>query len=292
MTDQPELDEHSGVNTTGHSWDGIKELNTPLPQWWLTINYISIIWAIGYCVFMPSWPGLPGMGYLKGIRHHSERANVAKAMDQLHLARAENATSLTRISLDQVEHDPDLLQFAMAAGRSAFGDNCATCHGANGVGSVGFPALNDDVWLWGGKVDEIKHTITVGIRSEHEDSRFSKMPAVGREELLDEGEIRNVAEYVLFISGNEHDGEMATKGAPVFAEQCASCHSVDGTGDRTQGAPNLTDTKWLYGGSRGTIVETITNARFGQMPTWEKRLEPWAINALAVYVHSLGGGEE
>jgi cytochrome c oxidase cbb3-type subunit 3 len=292
MADKPEIDEHTGVSTTGHEWDGIKELNTPLPKWWLYINYVSIIWAIIYCIFMPSWPGLPGMGYFKGIRHHSERANVAVAMDKLKQARAANATSLTSVSLDTVENNPDLLQFAMAAGRSAFGDNCATCHGSNGVGSKGFPALNDDVWLWGGKVDDIKQTITYGIRSGHDEARFSQMPAFGRDELLTGAEIQDVANFVLSLGGSDHDAAAAARGSATFEEQCSICHAEDGSGDRFQGAPNLRDAEWLYGGSKETIVETISNSRFGVMPTWEQRLEPWTIDALAVYVHSLGGGEK
>ncbi|PHR62474.1 MAG: cytochrome-c oxidase, cbb3-type subunit III [Robiginitomaculum sp.] len=291
MTDKPELDGHSGVFTTGHEWDGIRELNTPLPKWWLYINYISIIWAIIYCIFMPSWPGLPGMGYFKGLRHHSERANVAVALDKLQAARAANAQSLTSVSLDQVENDPDLLTFAMAAGRSAFGDNCATCHGSNGIGSIGFPALNDDVWLWGGNLDEIKQTITYGIRSGHDEAHFSQMPAFGRDELLSVSEISDLTELVLAMGGSDHDQSAATRATVNFDEQCSICHAEDGTGDRYQGAPNLIDSEWLYGGSRRAITETITNSRFGIMPTWEQRLQPWTIDSLAVYVHSLGGGE-
>lgn len=291
MADKPEIDEHTGVSTTGHEWDGIKELNTPLPKWWLYIIYISIVWGIIYTIFMPSWPGLPGMGYFKGLRHHSERANVAVAIEKLQTARAANAGKLTNISLEQVENDPDLLQFAMAAGESAFGDNCATCHGASGVGVPGFPALNDDVWLWGGTLDDIKQTITVGIRSGHDEARFSQMPAFGRDGMLGGAEIADLSEYVLSLSDSEHDAVAAKRASANFDEQCSICHADDGTGDRSQGAPNLRDTEWLYGGSRVAITETITNARFGVMPTWEQRLQPWQIDSLAVYVHALGGGE-
>lgn len=291
MADKPEIDEHSGVKTTGHEWDGIKELNTPMPKWWLNIIYVSIVWGLIYTLFMPSWPGLPGMGYFKGLRQHSERANVAQAIEKLQIARAAHATSLMTISLAEVEADPDLLQFAMAAGESFFGDNCATCHGSNGVGATGFPALNDDVWLWGGNVDQIRESINVGIRSTHDETRYSQMPAYGDDEILTAPEISDLVEYVLAIGGNDHDPQAASRATTNFEEQCSVCHAVDGTGDRSQGAPSLVDVVWLYGGTKEAINTSITKSRFGVMPTWEQRLEPWTIDALAVYVHSLGGGE-
>lgn len=291
MADKPELDEHSGVTTTGHEWDGIKELNTPLPRWWLMILYGCIVWAIIFTILMPSWPGLPGMGYWHGIIHRSARATVAEDIKTLEASRATDEKLLLKTPLNQVEANPELQAFALEAGEAAFGENCVACHGAGGAGSTGFPALNDDVWLWGGKLADIKQTITYGIRNDNDNARYSQMPSFGKDGILDKEQVADVVEYVLSLSGQEHDAAKAGKGAGIFQEQCSVCHGDDGKGNRMQGAPNLTDIKWLYGGTRADITYTVTNARFGVMPAWEDRLKPYTIDALAVYVHSLGGGE-
>lgn len=291
MADKPELDEHSGVMTTGHEWDGIKELNTPLPRWWLMIMYACIVWAIIYTIIMPSWPGLPGMGYWHGLRGHSERANVAESMKALDASREAMAKALLTTPLNQVEKNPELQAFAMAAGEAAFGENCAACHGAGGAGSVGYPALNDDTWLWGGKLADIKQTIQHGVRNEDPDTRYSQMPAFGKDGILDQAQVADVVQYVLSLSGQEYDAAKAAKGAGIFQEQCSICHGENGKGDQTQGAPNLTDAIWLYGGTQADITYTVNNARFGVMPAWKGRLQPYTIDALAVYVHTLGGGE-
>ena len=184
MTDQTkEIDVPSGTETTGHSWDGIKELNTPLPRWWLIVWYGTIIWAIIYMIFMPALPALPGMGTnTPGLRNHSDRDNVAVAVQELRSERAAESGVLLDASLEQIETDRDLQQFALAMGDSLFGDNCATCHGAGGRGAKGYPALADDIWLWDGTLDGIQYTITHGIRDpENEDTRFSLMPRFGRD---------------------------------------------------------------------------------------------------------------
>ena len=285
-----EIDEHSGVETTGHEWDGIKELNNPLPRWWLIVFWVSVIWAIGYWILMPAWPGITG--YTKGIRNHSERANVAADLAALDAERAEATQRLIAApSLEAIENDPELLQFAMAAGGSLFGDNCATCHGAGGQGFKGYPNLNDDSWLWGGSLNDIRQTITAGRRSTHPDTTNTIMLAYGRDGLLSRDQISDLTNLVLRFSGQEHDAEAAARAEPVYAQQCVSCHMVDGTGDRAQGAPNLTDAIWLFGGDRAEIYETIWNGRAGVMPAWEGRLSEEEIIALSVYVHALGGGE-
>ncbi len=287
---EKEIDQHSGVETTGHAWDGIKELNNPLPRWWLIVFYISVIWAIGYWVVMPAWPGITG--YTKGIRNHSERANVAEQLSELDAARAEDTRRLLAApSLEAIENDPDLHQFAMAAGASLFGDNCATCHGAGGQGFKGYPNLNDDAWLWGGTLDDIKTTLLYGRRSTHPQTTNVVMMAYGRDGLLNRDQISDLTDYVLGLSGQEHDKVAVERAAPLYAQQCAACHGAEGKGDQTQGAPNLTDQIWLFGGDRETVYETIWNGRAGVMPAWERRLSEKEILALAVYVHSLGGGE-
>lgn len=289
MSDK-EIDQHSGVETTGHSWDGIKELNNPLPRWWLIVWYISIIWSIGYWVVMPSWPGITG--YLQGTRNHSERENVTEAIAQLDQARADATRRLlTAPDMETIENDPSLHAFAMAAGESLFGDNCATCHGAGGQGFKGYPNLNDDSWLWGGSLEDIRQTVRYGIRSGHPDTHLSVMQAYGSGGILPRETVDDLVQYVRGLSGQDHDAPAADRAAPVFQAQCAQCHGAAGMGDQSQGAPNLTDPIWLYGGDPATIRETLWNGRNGVMPAWEGRLNEEEILALAVYVHSLGGGE-
>lgn len=289
MSKRGEIDKVSGTQTTGHEWDGITELNTPLPRWWLWVLYATIVWSAGYWVLYPSWPTLTG--YLAGTLNQSQRAEVAVAVQDLKAQRAQQGRLLTSATLEQIEANPDLLQFAREAGRSAFGDNCATCHGSGGQGFKGYPNLNDDVWIWGGKLEDIRRTIQVGVRSTHPDARQSQMPAFGRDALLDTKQIDDLTEYVLSLSKRKANGAAVARARTLFGEQCASCHGADGTGNRELGAPNLADGEWLYGGSRDDIRAQIVNGRGGVMPTWGARLDPMTVDALAVYVHSLGGGE-
>lgn len=295
MTDQThekDIDAHSGTETTGHSWDGIKELNTPLPRWWLYIWYATIVGSIVYMVLMPAWPGLPGGTNTKGLLGASDRTAVAAEVAELKSARQDRAAALIDASLDEITTDRDLQQFALAMGESQFGDNCATCHGSGGRGAKGYPSLADDVWLWDGSPEGIEYTIRHGIRHDGDtSSRFSLMPAFGRDGLLQTSEINDLVDYVLSISGSEFDSEAAARGSATFANQCALCHGANGQGDRTQGAPNLTDQEWLYGGSPADIRDTIYNARNSHMPAWEGRLDDATIKALAVYVNTLGADE-
>ena len=281
------------VETTGHSWDGIEELNNPLPRWWLIVWYVTIIWAVGYMIMMPAIPALPGMGTnTTGLSGQSDRVAVAAAVEQLQTERQASSVSLLDASLEDIENDRNLQQFALAMGGSLFGDNCATCHGAGGRGAKGYPALADDVWLWDGTLDGIEFTLRKGIRhNENDETRFSLMPSFGRDGLLSPQEVDDLAEYVLNFSHRSHDEDAVERAAPIWQTQCASCHGVDGAGDRNQGAPNLTDTEWLFGSDPADIRETIYNARNSHMPAWEGRLDDASIKALAVYVHSLGGGE-
>jgi cytochrome c oxidase cbb3-type subunit 3 len=275
--------------STGHEWDGIREYDNPLPRWWLYIFYATVVWAIGYWVLMPAWPLVSD--YTRGILGHSQRRDVAVAIQAQKDARQGLGDRLASATPQQIEADPSLHEAAMAWGRSAFGDNCATCHGSGAQGFKGYPNLNDDIWLWGGTLEEIRHTITVGVRSTGEETRLSQMPAFGRDQILEPKQINDAAEYVLNLSGRSADAAAAARGAGLFAENCASCHGEDAKGKKEFGAPDLTDAEWLYGGDKTTIVETISKARNGVMPTWSGRLDAPTINALAVYVHSLGGGK-
>ena len=289
---EKEIDAATGVETTGHEWDGIRELNNPLPRWWLYIFYACIVWAVIYWILMPAWPALPGMGSnTPGIRNHSDRAIVAADIEKLHSERAEAGKKLVSASLDEIVADQSLLQFAMANGESVFGDNCATCHGSGGQGARGYPRLGDDIWLWGGSLDEIERTVKFGVRQDNDESRSSMMPAFGRDQLLTIDEVRSAAHYVRTLSGLEEASPASEKGAVIFAAQCTACHGETGTGDRAQGAPNLTDAEWLYGSEYDTVYETIFNARNSKMPAWGERFDEPTVKALAVYVHSLGGGE-
>ncbi len=290
--DNKQVDTFSGVEDTGHEWDGIRELNNPLPRWWLWIFYASVAWAVVYMIAMPAIPFASGGLNTPGLRGHSDRANVEADMADLQAARSTDAARLLTASLEEIETDRDLQQFALAMGESAFGDNCATCHGASGVGFIGYPALADDVWLWDGTLEGIEYTIRNGIRHDGNDkTRLSAMPAYGRFDMLSEAQIDDLVEKVLMLSGQDGDPAAAARAEQTFATQCAACHGPDGRGNRDLGAPNLTDADWLYGGDREAIYTTIYNARNSHMPAWEDRLDDATIRALSVYVHALGGGE-
>ncbi len=284
-----EIDDVSGTQTTGHEWDGIKELDTPMPRWWLGLFWATIVWAIGYWIVYPAWPGISS--YTHGLLDHSQRDRVTADVASLKAARADREKALGRASLSDIQTNPDLLQFAMAAGKTAFGDNCAGCHGAGGQGAPGYPNLNDDVWLWGGKLGDIEHTITVGVRSTSPQTRQSEMPGFGRDGILKPAQIDDLVEYVVHVSDRSADAGAVRRATPLFADNCAACHGPAGRGNRTMGAPNLTDNEWEYGSTRDAIKDQIWNGHGGVMPTWGGRLSPEEIKALAVYVHSLGGGE-
>jgi cytochrome c oxidase cbb3-type subunit 3 len=284
------VDAVTGTETTGHDWDGIRELNTPLPRWWLWLFYITIIWAIGYWIAYPSWPLLSG--YTHGVLGWSSRSAINSDLAALRAQRGAMAEQLAAAPLDQILADPKLLDFARAQGRTAFADNCAPCHGAGGGGAKGYPNLNDDDWLWGGKLDDIALTIRHGVRSTDEKSRAGSMPAFGRDKLLDRAQIEAAADYTRSLSGLPVPANAnLALGKKVFAETCAACHQENGKGNREIGAPDLTDQIWLYGPGREAIIEGLTNGRGAVMPAWSPRLDDTTIKALTVYVHTLGGGQ-
>jgi cytochrome c oxidase cbb3-type subunit III len=284
-----EIDHVTGVETTGHEWDGVKELNKPLPKWWVWTFYATIVWAIGYWIAFPAWPTLSG--YTKGVLGYSQRATVAKEVSDAKAAQTQFRDKLAATPLDKVKLDADLLRFAMAAGGNAFQANCAPCHGRGAQGFAGYPNLNDDDWLWGGRIEEIHQTIMFGVRSDRKETRTSQMPRYGLDKLLDDKQINDAAEYVLSLSGKASDEAAVARGKTLFAEQCSTCHGADAKGKQEQGAPNLTDAIWLYGNSRQAIIESIRTGRGGVMPAWAGRLDPETLKSLAVYVHNLGGGK-
>ncbi|SEL91617.1 cytochrome c oxidase cbb3-type subunit 3 [Bosea lupini] len=289
--EDPHVDAATGMPTTGHEWDGIRELNTPLPRWWLGIFYATIVWSIGYWIVYPAWPLLTDT--TKGVIGYASRIDIGADMARLKAQRAAQAAGMTDATPAQIKADPTLFQIAMAQGKAAFGDNCAACHGVGGAGARGYPNLNDDDWLWGGSLPAIQQTIRHGIRvAGDNDTRVSQMPAFGRDGVLKREEILAVASHVRELAGLSTEPKADLKlGRKVFADNCAACHGATGKGNQELGAPNLTDAISLYGMDMASLTETIANSRNGVMPAWAGRLDETTIKALTVYVHSLGGGQ-
>ncbi|KFC70474.1 Cbb3-type cytochrome c oxidase subunit [Bosea sp. LC85] len=286
-----ESDVATGQSTTGHEWDGIRELNTPLPRWWLGIFYATIIWSVGYWVIYPAWPLLTDA--TRGVIGYASRQEIEDDLAIMRKDRAALASGLADASLEQIKADPALFRVAMAQGKAAFGDNCAACHGVGGSGAKGYPNLNDDEWLWGGSLAAIQTTLQHGIRvAGNNDTRVSQMPAFGRDGMLKKEEVSAVANHLRELAGlsTAPKADLAL-GRKVFADNCAACHGPAGKGNQELGAPDLTDAISLYGMDLASLTETITNSRNGVMPAWGQRLDPTTIKALTVYVHSLGGGQ-
>lgn len=295
MSDKNNKDE---VQTTGHSWDGIEELNNPLPRWWLWTLYACIVWAILYSIAYPAWPLIKGA--TPGLLGYSTRGEVAKDIAAAEAANSELTSRLATADLASLREEPELYSYAVNGGRAIFAANCSQCHGsgAAGVQVGGYPNLLDDDWIWGGEIEQIAQTITHGIRNEQSpDAHYSQMPAFGTDGLLENAEIDAVVQHVRAISGQEHDAALAVAGSEIFYDNCAACHGDNGEGNIDIGAPNLSDAIWLYGGSEQTIRKTIYEARFGVMPAWSEEyrvgtgLNQSEINAVATFVHQLGGGQ-
>ena len=286
-----QVDAKTGKSTTGHEWDGIQELNTPLPRWWLWTFYACILWAFGYWVLYPAWPLLHGA--TPGVLGWHSRTAIVQDLKELQTLRAPSVDKLQAASLDEIEKTPDLLTIARDQGSALFANNCAPCHGAGGQGSKGYPNLNADRWLWGGTLKEIQATITHGARWDADpDTHSSLMPSFGRDGILKPKEIVATANFVRSLSGlrTEAGADLAL-GKKTFADNCAPCHGEQGKGNKEMGAPNLTTKVWLYGNSLADIVHRITVGGGGQMPAWGARLSGEEIKALTVFVHSLGGGQ-
>ncbi len=289
MPTKIEKDEISGTHTTGHEWDGVKELNTPLPKWWLWTFYATIAFSLLWVVLYPAFPIWGARGTLGWIAREAVVADTLAAQQRM-------APMLARIraaSPEQILADDELRRFAIAGGRGIFANNCAGCHGAGGQGAPGgFPSLVDDEWLWGGTLGAIRHTIRHGVRAnESDDQRQSQMPRFGADGMLNAAQIGDVAEFVLSLSNRATDAAAAARGRTPYDENCAACHGDRGQGNRELGAPSLADQVWLHGSDRAAIMRSIANPRTGVMPSWQGRLDAAAINMLAVYVHQLGGGE-
>ena len=291
MAERKRIDEPTGTETVGHEWDGIEELDTPMPRWWLWTLYATIAWAVVYTVLYPAWPMISSA--TAGTLGWSSRGQLEAEMKAEADRKRPVELALAQIPIERLPEDSKLLNAAVQGGAAAFKVNCVQCHGSGAAGTKGYPNLNDDDWLWGGDLKAIHKTLENGIRQPGDkQTRTSQMPAFGRDGILQPNEIQYLTSYVRTLSGAEKPGAASQRGAALFAVNCAACHGADGKGNRALGAPNLTDKIWLYGGDRTSIAETITNSRYGIMPAWGQRLDPVTVKMLAAYVHSLGGGEK
>jgi cytochrome c oxidase cbb3-type subunit 3 len=284
-----EVDTPTQTETTGHEWDGIKELDTPMPRWWLWTFYATIVWGVVYTLLYPAWPMVSRA--TPGLLGYSSRQDIAADIAEAEAANSALDARLVGGDLSAVADDPELLRYATAGGAAVFRNYCSQCHGAGAAGVVGhYPNLLDDDWLWGGTLDDIRQTLTHGIRHDADaDTRFSQMPPFG--EMLEPAEIDGLVRYVLSLSGQGDGSAGAGAARQTFLDNCASCHGENGTGGREFGAPNLADGIWLYGGDPASVRTTIEYAHFGIMPAFAGRLSEADIAKVAVYVHSLGGGE-
>jgi len=290
MPTKPEKDTAESTLIRSHEWDGIQEMDNPLPRWWLYIFYVSIAIALLYYVLYPAIPFFNS--HTTGLLNYTSRQQLDIDMAAAAEGQASYIAKIADRSPAEIRSDPELLNFALAGGKATFADNCAPCHGAGGAGRPGYPSLADDVWLWGGSLDAIQQTMKHGVRWQaDDDTRVSEMPRFGKDELLNPAQIRDVTQYVLSLTNAATDADAAQRGAAVFAEQCVVCHGANGVGNQEIGAPRLSDAVWLYGGTADDILRQISAARHGVMPAWQGRLDDTTLKMLTVYVHSLGGGK-
>jgi len=283
------LDPVTGRETTGHEWNGIEELSTPVPKIVFFFLLVTGLFAIGYWVLMPAWP--TGSSYTKGLLGIDQRKVVAQQVQEAAAGRAAWTGRIASMSYAEIERDPALMRNVKDTGRTLFLDNCAVCHGAAGMGGPGFPNLAARSWLWGGSPEAIAQTITKGINSATDDTRVSQMQAFGSDGVLTGDQIRSVAAYVRSLSGQtlaDDDKARLPAGRQVFVANCVACHGDDGRGKHDVGAPDLTDSVWIHGGDAQAVFDTIYSGRQGHMPHWSARLSPTDIRILALYVGTLG----
>lgn len=285
-----EIDDFTGVETTGHEWDGIKELDNPMPRWWLWTFYICIAYSIGYVIYYPAIPLVSSV--TQGISGITTRQLVEEELQAVQQAKSVVSSKIEAASFDEIRNDETLNRFSIAGGKSTFKVYCTQCHGSGAQGGPGYPNLNDDDWLWGGDIEAIYTSIKHGIRTDDdEDARVSEMPGFGADEILEPAAIKAISHTVLSMAGLDHDAASAKQGVALYQENCADCHGEKGKGDIEQGAPNLTDAIWFYGNTADKIIAQINAPRHGVMPAWGERLGEATVKQLAVYIHSLGGGQ-
>jgi len=284
-----ERDPHTGYLTTGHEWNGIKELNTPVPRAVYFFLIATALFSLGYWILFPAFP--LGSTYTKGLLGVDQRATVNESLQRASLNRKGWTKQIETQDYQTIQADPALMAIVRQTGRTLFGDNCAACHGLHAKGRKGFPNLTTESWLWGGDPEAIAETIRVGINSGHPNSRVAQMLAFGRDNILPRADVENVVSYVQSLSdsaaANQIPQEQLDSGKTIFAANCASCHGEDGKGKSDLGAPDLTDRNWIYGGDPQSIFTTVWHGRQGQMPAWENRLGPLERKILALYLVDL-----
>ena len=254
--------------SVGHNFDGIEELNNPLPRWWMWIFWISIIFSVGYLFLYP------GLGNFKGFLGWTSKGQLVAEEKQADAKYGPIFAQYYAAPIEELAKQPQ----ALKVGKSLFANNCATCHGADAHGAVGFPNLADDDWLFGGSPQEIETSILKG--------RNGVMPPMGAAIGGDEG-IKEVTAYVRSLNNQKVDQELVAAGQQKFNMICSACHGVDAKGNKFLGAPNLTNNVWLFGGSEEAIMKTIKNGRNSKMPAHEKLLGKEKVHLLAAYIYSL-----
>jgi cytochrome c oxidase cbb3-type subunit 3 len=283
-----EQDPHTGFTTTGHEWNGIKELNTPVPRPVYFFLIATFIFSVGYWLLMPAWP--TGADHTKGLLGFDDRGRLAETLKKAALDRASWTQRIAAEPGTQVQADAGLMKIVRQTGHALYGDNCAVCHGTDAKGGKGFPDLTTSSWLWGGDPATIAETIRVGINSSHAESRVSQMLAFGRDGMLPAADINNLTAYVRSLSGHEAPAGAIAAGKAAFAANCVSCHGDDAKGKTDVGAPDLTDASWIYGGDVQSVFASIWAGRQGHMPSWEGRLSEVDRKVLALYLADLKAG--
>ncbi len=286
-----EKDSVTGQMTTGHEWDGIKELNHPLPKWWVYVFWVTVIWAIAYTVFMPAWP-LPN-GFTPGVGNYSSRADLDAEVKKQTAERSVWLSKMQGLTVDAINGDNKLRSYALAGGKAVFKERCAACHGSGGVGAPGlYPILVDDEWAWGGTLADIEQTIKYGVRNSNSQSRQSEMPKLGLSQSLDATKVGLVADYVVALSQMSASAA-GMPGEAIFIEECSACHGPAGVGIKEMGGPPLNNNIWLFKDPakdvRTTVIEQVNAPKHGTMPAWIEVMDENTIKMLAVYVGSLGG---
>ena len=280
----------TGRITTGHEWNGIEELETPIPRVVFFFLGAAFLFSLICWFLYPTWPLV--WSYTKGLLGTDQRQVVTRQVEDAAAMRAVWTGEIEKKSYAEIEADPALLRAARETGRTLFVDNCAACHGVNATGGVGFPDLAAKAWLWGdGSPEALEETIRVGINSTNDDTRTSQMMAFGHDGMLQIDQINAVVAYVRSLSGltpAEGDAARIEPGKEVFAANCVACHGENAKGNKDLGAPDLTDANWLYGSDPQSVFTSVYSGRQGHMPNWGARLTPLDIKILTVYVHTLG----
>jgi len=298
-----ERDKYTGHMTTGHEWNGIKELNTPVPKVLIGFLIAGLVFSIGYWIVMPAWP--LGDRHTKGTLGFDQRDFVEQQLRSSAEEKSVWSDQINQSDFRQIVESPELMQIVSQSGPALYEDNCAMCHGAMGDGALYFPRLNDQVWLWGGKPEEILHTLTVGINSRHKESRIALMPAFGDSGVLPDEDIEAIVVYLQSISGQTLSGQSvsgnsaadsnennAKPGEEKYGLYCAGCHAADGSGNSALGAPRLNDDYWIYGSDADSLKSTLMHGRNGYMPAWQSRLSLTELKILSLYVLSLANGKD